>query len=142
MPKRGKLTKQARDHAMIAGIRKHPEYFDEEVTRRIVTKLEAHIETLRAIDHYEALKREAVARERQQEKALLPDYNAAADFVRNEHAHGGPSCLDYGVKPRKKGVMSAATKAAAAAKRRATRAIRGTMGPKQRKRMLKKLRGD
>ena len=141
MPKRGKQTKRTRDRAMIAGIRKHREQFpanrgdDPMDVDRLVAMLEAHLATLADVDRYDAMKRDAVALERAQEKALLPLYNRVAEYARNFMGKGSPHLVDFGVKPQAPVALSNEKKLVAAAKRRATRAKRRTMGRKQKKKI-------
>ena len=140
MPKRGKPNKLARDRRVIAGLKKHPEVFDETPvgpqrwkTADFIAIFEEHAKAIEDIDRFEARKRAAVAREAELERGLSEMWHMVVRGVRLRFGYTAAELADFGVKPPKKAVVSTAAKAKAVERRRETRGLRGTMGPKQRK---------
>lgn len=142
MPKRGKDDKRARNQAMIRGIRKHRAVFDQVRVGPeglnadgLIARFEAHSQIMDEIDLHENQKREAVARERKME----PDIRELRELVLYAiRAYFGDDTVEtetFAVKAKRPPRLPIATKAAAVVKRKATRKARGTMGPKQRKRI-------
>lgn len=142
MPKRGKGDKRARNRAMIRGIRKHREIFDEVPVGperldadALIARFEGHNEILDEIDDLDNRKTEAVAKERTMEPGIRELRGLVIHRVR---AHYGVDTVEtehYDVKAKRPPRIPIATKAAAVVKRKATRKARRTMGPKQRKRI-------
>ena len=142
VPKRGKLTKQTRARKMIAGIRKHAAAIDAQRigpgrlgAAALVARFEAHLECIDDIAKYDALKSDAVAREAKLEVEMLALWHLVRYFAASYFGEESVQLRDFGLKERKKPVISSATKALAVAKRRATRAVRRTMGKRQRRKI-------
>ncbi|HTQ44081.1 MAG TPA: hypothetical protein VMI75_15085 [Polyangiaceae bacterium] len=142
MPKRGKLEKRERNRSMIRGIRKHravfakvpvgPERLDAD---GLIARFEEHTQVVEEIDDYESKKRDAVARERRMEPGIRQLRELVLHAIRAFYGAETIETESFGVKAKRPPRLPIATKAAAVAKRKATRKARGTMGPKQRKRI-------
>ena len=142
MPKRGKRNKQARDLAVIAGVKKHRAFFEETpITPAklgaddLIALFQAHYDAIADIAKYDALRRRAVALERKLERGLSQPWRSIKLMMKVRYGDETTLVLDFGMKPHRKPVISAATKAAAVEKRRATRKRKGTMGSRQRKKL-------
>jgi hypothetical protein len=142
MPKRGKLDKRTRNRALIAGIRKHRKVFDQATVGPdrlnadgLIARFEAHMNLIDEIDRYESMKRGAVARERTMEPEIRDLRDLTLHAIRAYYGEEAGEVMDFGVKQKRPPRIRIATKAAAVAKRKATRKARRTMGPKQRKRI-------
>ncbi len=142
MPKRGKGDKRARNSAIIRGIRKHRAVFDQVRVGPerlnadgLIARFQGHSELMNEIDDLDNRKTEAVAKERRME----PEIRDLRDLVLHAiRAHFGEDTLEtevFGVKAKRRPRWTIATKAAAVVKRKGTRHARGTMGPKQRKKI-------
>lgn len=145
MPKRGKLNKQSRDRAMIAGVRKHRAVFDQIKVGPerwdaddVIAIFDRHSKSIDEIAHLDAMRTEAIAREKDLERALSLAWRMIVSLLRGHFGPASQTLRDFGIKPQRKKRLSVAEKAVAVAKRKATRKLRGTMGPKQRR---KKERG-
>jgi hypothetical protein len=142
MPKRGKLDKRTRNRALIAGIRKHRKVFDQVTVgpKRLnadglIDRFEAHMRLIDEIDQHERMKRDAVARERRMEPEIRDLRELTLHAIRAHYGEDAGEVEDFGVRRKRPPRLPIATKAAAVAKRKATRKARRTMGPKQRKRI-------
>jgi hypothetical protein len=142
MPKRGKLEKRERNRILIKGIRKHRRVFDDRgigperlKADALIARFEAHSQLLDEIDGHDAAKREAVARERKMEPEMRELRELVLYKVSAHYGEGAGENEDFGKKRKRPPRLTIATKAAAVAKRKATRKARNTMGPKQRKRI-------
>jgi hypothetical protein len=142
MPKRGKLDKRTRNRDLIAGIRKHRKVFDQATigpdrlnADALIARFEAHSNLIDEIDSYESMKRDAIARERQMEPGIRDLRQLVLNGIRAFYGAEAGEVMDFGAKRKRPPRIRIATKAAAVAKRKATRKARGTMGPKQRKRI-------
>jgi hypothetical protein len=139
VPKRGKLTKRTRNRTIIAGIRKHPEAFeqglgaDKLTAEQIIARLEEHLRVLDDIDRYDKLKSESIVREATMEEDILDLWFLIRLRAQSHFGPESPKVGDFFMKRRKKPKIDVATKAVAVAKRRATRKVRRTMGKRQRK---------
>jgi hypothetical protein len=142
VPKRGKLDKRSRNSAMIKGIRKHRAIFDQVTVGperlkadALIARFHGHTQVIDDIDDLDSRKTEAVVKERKME----PEIRELRELVLNAiRAYFGVDTLEtesFDVKAKRPPRLPIATKAAAVAKRKATRKARGTMGPKQRKRI-------
>jgi hypothetical protein len=142
MPKRGKLDKRERNRALIAGIRKHRKVFDAVGigpdrldADGLIARFEAHTKVIDEIDDYERRKRDAVARERRMEPAIRDLRQLTIHAIRAHYGEEALETEDFAVRRKRPPRLPIATKAAAVAKRKVTRAVRRTMGPKQRKKI-------
>lgn len=142
MPKRGKLDKRARNSAMIRGIRKHRAIFDELPVGperldadALIARFQGHSDVIDEIDDLDARKTEAVAKERKMEPGIRDLRGLVLHRVRGHFGVDTTETEAYDVRSKRPPRISIATKAAAVAKRKATRQARRTMGPKQRKRI-------
>jgi hypothetical protein len=140
LPKISKGTKAARDRAVIAGIRKHRQAFDEHgvgphhlKADDLVARFEEHLQALADIDRYDGLKSEAILREAKLEKEMLELWMLISCLAQGRFGASSTKMSDFAKKPRKEPEVSVATKALAVAKRRETRRVRRTMGKRQRK---------
>ena len=98
----------------------------------ILTQLQSFVNNRNAVVAAQATARDAVATERAQAPALNVVIDAFEAFVRFTFGEKATILSDFGLAPRKvPAPKTAEEKAVAAAKRKATREARGTMGPKQ-----------
>ena len=98
----------------------------------ILTQLQSFVNNRNAVVAAQATARDAVATERAQAPALNVVIDAFEAFVRFTFGEKATVLSDFGLAPRKvPAPKTAEEKAVAAAKRKATRQARGTMGPKQ-----------
>ena len=137
---KGKATLVARAQQLSAGAAKHLAGMTQVVftggpytPAQITTKLQS-IVTLRSdVIAAKASTEEKVAAERAQAPALGAFVDALVAYVRATFG-GQPQVLaDFGIQPKARAQLTVEQKAAAAAKRAATRAARGTKGPKAKK---------
>jgi hypothetical protein len=123
LPKRGKLTKVTRDRAMIAGIKKHAKAIDAQGiglphldAQSLIARFEAHLQTIEDIATYDRLKSEAVAREAKLEQEILELWRLLGYFARGRFGFSSTTVRDFGLKERKKPVLTVVTKAIASRK--------------------------
>jgi hypothetical protein len=101
----------------------------------LIARFEAHTRIIDEIDEHEVSKRDAVARERRMEPEIRDLRQLTLHAIRAHYGEESLETEDFGVKHKRPPRLPIATKAAAVAKRKATRKARRTMGPKQRKRI-------
>jgi hypothetical protein len=126
---------------LIAGTRKHfanvPSLSFEGATftpAQLETSLQTIIDLRSAVDDAKATTRSKVAAEAVQAPPLRSQMAAFVAYVRATFGNSPDTLADFGLKPRKvRAPLTVTQKATAAAKRAATRAARGTKGPKQKK---------
>jgi hypothetical protein len=100
----------------------------------ILTQLQSFVNNRNAVVAAQATARDAVATERAQAPALNVVIDAFEAFVRFTFGDQATVLAAFGLTPHKvPAPKTAEQKAVAAAKRKATREARGTMGPKQKK---------
>jgi hypothetical protein len=137
MPRHAKATKRARDAQMISGLRKHLAgealvLRGERMTvKQIVRELERHVLAMNESERTRVVWKVAVALEASLErrvKALMPKLEEALRVRLGEWS----ILRDFGLKLRTRRRPSVETMRLAVAKRRATRAARGTIGKRQR----------
>jgi hypothetical protein len=135
-----KTSLQKRIGDLIAGTQKHAPTGTITVGSKAydaatLTKLfQSLVDAIDATDAARARWQDALANEHALRASVLPIVQGYREWVAVTYA-GSPSLLaDYGVSPRKAPTPpTAEQKAAAALKRKATRAARGTLGSKQKK---------
>jgi hypothetical protein len=141
MPTKGKSSKAALAESLIAGTKLHfanvtSLAFDSATftPAQIETAFQTLIDLRTAVEAAQAAAATKVAAEGNQAPAVLGLMTAYVAFVRNTFAKSPDVLADFGLKPKKaRAPMTAVAKAAAAAKREATRAARNTMGSQQKK---------
>jgi hypothetical protein len=100
-----------------------------------LAKMQTFVDNRTAVVTAQASAHEKVVTERAQAPALLAFVDAFMAFVRVNLGQSPTALADFGKSPPKKRTpLTAEQNAIAAAKRRATREARGTMGPKQKER--------
>jgi hypothetical protein len=140
MPRHAKATKRARDTGMIRGLRKYGSNLVNldlgaglDSANAVAARFQAHLDAMTAVAAAEIAWRIAL----EQEAALEAEMKALVERARLAlSAHFGPRSArlaEFGLRPGAPAKVSAAVKAAAVEKRRATRKARRTLGPKQRK---------
>jgi hypothetical protein len=140
MAVKGKADSVTRAQQLSAGVSKHLANQTQVVftggpftPAQITTKLQS-IVTLRSdVDAAKATTRAKVAAERADTPSLRAFTGALVAYVKVTFG-GSPEVLaDFGIVPKARATLTVEAKAAAAAKRAATRTARGTKGPKQKK---------
>jgi hypothetical protein len=129
----------ARDALFIAGIGKRLQTVQSlaiagktYTPAEIVTLLQQQIDSASAVDAAAAKLRDATQAFRALSKGLVPFLDGFRHQVRNLFGDQAEALADFGIAPVKPATpLTVEQKAAASAKRRATRAARHTMGPKQ-----------
>ncbi|MBV9948779.1 MAG: hypothetical protein JOZ69_18165 [Myxococcales bacterium] len=100
---------------------------------QVEQRLQALIDLRQAVDGAKAATKARLA----DEKANLPSLRAYLDayvtFIKATFAGMPDALADFGIQPKARATLTAEAKTVAAAKRKATRAARHVMGPKQRK---------
>ena len=140
MPRHAKSTKIARDSSMLAGFAKHATGWTsfqigiDATPADVAARLQAHLDAMEEVRRLAIAWRSAVAREQELEDEIKELIDRVQLFLRGRYGAGSGILLEFGLKPRAKAKISAATKAVAVVKRRATRAARRTMGAQQRRR--------
>jgi hypothetical protein len=141
MSKSGKQTQAALAEQLIAGTKKHftsatPVAFAGAsfTPAQIETSFQTLIDLRTEVDTAKASAKAKVAAEKAQAPALRTFMAAFVSFVKATFGNSPDVLADFGLKPKKaRAPLTVEQKAAAAAKRKATRAARKTMGSKQRK---------
>jgi hypothetical protein len=148
MATKGKADLVTRAQQLSAGVAKHLANQTQVVftggpftPAQITTRLQS-IVTMRAdVDAAKATTRAKVAAERADMTSQRAFTGALAAYVKVTFG-GSPEVLaDFGIAPKARAPLTVEAKAAAAAKRAATRAARGTMGTKQRLLLRRGTRG-
>jgi hypothetical protein len=140
----GKGTRATRAGQLVAGARKHfanggqvlsfAGGFANVTVDEAVAELQKLIDLRAATTLAQATVRDKVQAERGAMPALVAFMNAFEALIRLMFGADTASLADFGLKPRKRpGPKTATDKAVAAAKRKATRVARGTLGPKAKK---------
>jgi hypothetical protein len=127
---------------LIAGAKKHFPNGSQEITFQgasttidaVTTQLQAFVSNRAAVVAAQATAKTNLAAEKTQMPALDAIVSAFTAFVKVAFRSKVDALADFGIKPPKaRTPMTAEQKAVAAAKRKATRAARGTTGPKAKK---------
>jgi hypothetical protein len=101
-----------------------------------LAKMQTFVDNRAAVVTAQASAHEKVVTERAQAPAVLAFVDAFMAFVRVNLGQSPTALADFGKSPPKRRTpLTAEQNAIAAAKRRATREARGTMGPKQKKKV-------
>jgi hypothetical protein len=137
----GKTTEAALARQLIAGSKKHLSNVSSlmlESGTFTPAQIEASLQTLAdlrtSVDAAKSATKAKIADEHAQAPLLRSHMTAFAAFVRTAFSKSPDVLADFGLKPKKvKAPLTIEQKAAAAAKRKATRAMRHTMGTKQKK---------
>jgi hypothetical protein len=136
--KLSKVEKQAADQKLIDGFTKHGAAFPAVVvggasykTADIVGTLQARIDARNATVSSRATWRAAVAAEVDEQAKTQTFVNGLEQAVQVVFAGSVEGLADFGLTPRKPRAVSPETMVEAAAKAKATREARHTMGPKQ-----------
>jgi hypothetical protein len=139
MPKISQLIKRTSAREVIAGITKHftgRKTFmlagDKTSAKQLIALFQAHLDALDKI----AAAHVALAVAVSEERAIAARVNRTEIHLKHLMSNEAPATYrDFGwLVPKKTGPKTVAGKAAGAEKARATRAARGTMGSRQRKR--------
>jgi hypothetical protein len=137
-----KNTRQSLAKSLIAGTHKHFPNGSQELAFGGATRtvsalaqlLQSYVDLRDAVTTFRAAARARVAAERAQSQALLAVIDEYVAFVRATFGKQPDVLSDFGLAPPKaRAPQSAEKKAVATAKRAATRAVRHTMGAKQKK---------
>ena len=97
------------------------------------SKLQTLIDLRSDVDAAKATATAKIATETAQAPALLALMGALGSYVKATFGSSPDVLADFGLAPKARAQVTVETKAVAAAKRKATRAARHTMGPKQKK---------
>jgi hypothetical protein len=100
---------------------------------QIESKLQALIDLRSDVDAAKATATAKIANEAAQTPALLALMGALGSYVKATFGSSPDVLADFGLAPKARAQVTVEAKAVAAAKRKATRAARHTMGPKQKK---------
>jgi hypothetical protein len=100
---------------------------------QITSKLQALVDLRSGVDAAKATAMAKIANEAAQKPALLALMGALESFVKATFGSSPDVLADFGLAPKARAQVTVEAKAVAAAKRKATRAARHTMGPKQKK---------
>ena len=100
---------------------------------QITSKLQTLIDLRSDVDAAKATATAKIATETAQAPALLALMGALGSYVKATFGSSPDVLADFGLAPKARAQVTVETKAVAAAKRKATRAARHTMGPKQKK---------
>jgi LPS O-antigen subunit length determinant protein (WzzB/FepE family) len=132
-----KATALAGLQALIAGIQKHFPTGSLTVGNVVFTVLalvqllQGQVDAMTAQAAAEKTAEDALTALRALQTKNAPTLQALKDLLIAQFGNASQTLADFGLSPRKaRAPMTAAQKAAAAAKRKATRAARGTTGPK------------
>jgi hypothetical protein len=128
---------------LIAGTRKHlanaaPMAFGGGTftPAQITTSLQTLVDLRSAVDEAKAATKAKVVAEATQAPSLRTEMDAYVSYVKVTFGNAPDVLADFGLKPKKaKTPLTSSEKAAAAAKRAATRAARHTMGTQQKKKV-------
>jgi hypothetical protein len=133
-----KVEQQAADQKLIDGLTKHATFLPTLVigstsykTADIIGTLQARIDARNATASSRATWQAAVQAERDQRAKTQTVVSGLQQAVQVAFAGSIDALADFGLKPRKPRVMTPEQKTEAAAKAKATREARHTMGPKQ-----------
>jgi hypothetical protein len=140
---RPRVHKQSRNRNLIRGTKKHfagtPAIHLSGraiAPAEIVRLLESQIALLSEIQALEAARHDAIVRERALEKRLAPVLRGLRDHLDGVFGNKAQPLADFGYEPRRKpGPKTPAVKVEAARKALATRALRRTMGKRQKKKI-------
>lgn len=139
MTKANKVTRIDRNRLMIAGLQKNytatqtvPVGGVATLQPLVIAVLKASSDTADATAAAEAAYHKAVADEAAANEAADATYLSLKDYYLIVNQKTPQVLADYGLQPVVKQVPTAATKAAAAAKRKATLAARGVVGTRKR----------
>jgi hypothetical protein len=149
MPRVAKVIKRARASGIIDGVKKRfapgatLRLGNEVYTRaQIIAMYQAHLDALRAVDEAAAAASAAVAKEHAIARDIDRFTLSFRLWVESSFGESHEVLGDFGWEQHKKpGPKTAAAKARGAERLRETRRQRGTMGKRQRKAALRKLRG-
>ena len=137
---KGKTTAADLASTLIAGIQKHLATGQMQVAggtftaAQVIAELQQLVALRAAVDAARAAATAKVAAETAQAPALRTFMSAIVPFVRTAFGSQADVLADFGLSPKKaRTPLTVEQKAAAAAKRTATRAARGTTGPKAKK---------
>jgi len=141
MSKKTKQNETARAQQLIAGLQKHFANVASltfasasHTTAEITSGLQTLVNLRKAVDDAKAASKAKLAAEAAQAPALLARMDDFASFVKVTFAKSPDVLADFGLKPKKVPTpLTAEQKAAAKAKRDATRKARGTRGSRQKK---------
>jgi hypothetical protein len=100
---------------------------------QITSKLQTLVSLRSDVDAAKATAKAKIANEAAQTPALLAFMSALESFVKAAFGSSPDVLADFGMTPKSRAQLTVEAKAAAVAKRAATRAARHTMGPKQKK---------
>jgi hypothetical protein len=148
VPNLDKATKEARDRAVIEGMRKHGDgwkdvFVDGEplTKEQFVKPFTDHLRAMRRVRELQIALATAIDLERELDAAAKKLFHRWTAFAASRVGAHSMRMHEFFVVPHKEPKMSAETKAQAVVKRRETRKRLGTMGKKQRHFAKKKLRG-
>jgi hypothetical protein len=142
VPKRTKAEKVKRDKGIIRGVREH---FSKrkriELREKVYTPDELiavyqeHLEALARIHSLTIERGIAIQREAELEAQIVRLTQGVRSIAEAAFGESGTELLAFGLKPKKKPYVSTATKRAAIERRKETRALRRTMGRRQKKKL-------
>jgi hypothetical protein len=139
VPKPTKTSLQQRARDLIAGTQKHLANetlaFDGATytAAALVQLLQKLVDAIAAADAARARWKDALKELKDARATIVPVLGAFHSFVVNRFGNAPSTLEDFGIAPRKvRTPLTAEQKAAAVAKRKATREARHTVGPKQR----------
>jgi lipase chaperone LimK len=126
---------------MIKGLAKHAETLINlwigsiRSPEELAARFQAHLEAMATVAEDEIRWRIAIQREEKLEKEMKALLARVVPYLLGAFGEDSATLRDFGLEPRKKPKTSVATKLRAVEKRKATRALRKTMGKKQRLRI-------
>jgi hypothetical protein len=137
---KGKASVSALAQQLIAGTNKHlantaqVTFAGQSLSpSQVTTKLQAIVNLRSDVDNAKATTKAKVAAEKTDMASLRIFMDAFVAFVKATFGNAPDVLADFGVHPKPRTPLTVEAKAAAAAKRAATRAARHTMGAKQKK---------
>jgi hypothetical protein len=136
-----KAVKRDQKTQLIAGIQKHfkgKKFITLKGAQvnlaKLVTALQASIDAGKDTDAKRTVYLEASKTSKAADAAVDPTTLVFSDYLQSTMS--AKDLADFGLKAKTRAVPDAATKAAAVKKRAATRAARGTMGPKEKRKVV------
>ncbi len=138
--KQAKSAVVALTQQLIAGMNKHLANATQVMVAggsftpaQITEKLQAIVDLRREVDAAKATIKAKLVNEKTAMPALRTFRGALVSFINGAFVNQPDVLADFGISPKARTPLTAEAKTAAAAKRKATRAARHTMGAKQRK---------
>jgi hypothetical protein len=141
VPRHAKTTKLMRDSEMIKGLRKHRQWIAQGLApdlgsvEAIIGRFQEHLDAMVDAARREIAWRAALEREEKLEKGIKKLMGRVKPMIESLFDRSDSTLRDFGIKPFVRRKPSIATMKVAVEKRRETRALRRTMGRKQKRKI-------